>query len=66
MGVVTTLLVFSGWLRTDRGTVIRVGSLPCDGVRALRQNYYQENHSGVFYYGVTSHYGINTVLTNLI
>lgn len=27
-GVVTTLLFFSGWLRTDRGTVIRAGSFP--------------------------------------
>jgi len=30
-GEATTLLVFSGWLRTDRGTVILVGSLPCRG-----------------------------------
>lgn len=29
-GVVTTLLLFSGWLRTDSGTVIRAGSFPCD------------------------------------
>lgn len=28
-GVVTTLLLFRGWLRTDRGTVIRAGSFPC-------------------------------------
>lgn len=28
MGVVTTLLFFKGWLRTERGTVILVGSLP--------------------------------------
>lgn len=31
MGAVTTLLPFTGWLITDRGTVIRAGSLPaCD------------------------------------
>lgn len=29
-GVVTTLLLFSGWLRTESGTVIRVGSFPCN------------------------------------
>lgn len=29
-GVVTTLLLFSGWLRTDSGTVIRAGSFPCN------------------------------------
>lgn len=29
MGVVTTLLFFKGWLRTERGTVILVGSFPC-------------------------------------
>lgn len=28
MGAVTTLLPFMGWLMTDSGTVIRVGSLP--------------------------------------
>lgn len=28
MGVVTTLLLFSGWLRTERGTVIRAGNFP--------------------------------------
>lgn len=26
--MVTTLLLFSGWLRTERGTVIRAGSFP--------------------------------------
>lgn len=31
IGVVTTLLLFSGWLRTDRGTVIRAGSFPYCG-----------------------------------
>lgn len=29
-GVVTTLLLFSGWLRTESGTVIRAGSFPCN------------------------------------
>lgn len=29
IGVVTTLLLFSGWLRTERGTVIRAGNFPC-------------------------------------
>lgn len=29
-GVVTTLLLLSGWLRTDSGTVIRAGSFPCN------------------------------------
>lgn len=29
-GVVTTLLLFSGELRTESGTVIRVGSFPCN------------------------------------
>uniref|UniRef100_A0A2D4IQI6 Uncharacterized protein n=1 Tax=Micrurus lemniscatus lemniscatus TaxID=129467 RepID=A0A2D4IQI6_MICLE len=28
MGAVTTFLPFTGWLMTERGTVIRVGSLP--------------------------------------
>lgn len=28
MGAVTTLLPFIGWLITERGTVIRVGSFP--------------------------------------
>lgn len=28
MGAVTTLLPFIGWLITDSGTVIRVGSFP--------------------------------------
>lgn len=28
MGAVTMLLPFTGWLITDRGTVIRAGSLP--------------------------------------
>lgn len=28
IGVVTTLLLFSGWLRTERGTVIRAGNFP--------------------------------------
>lgn len=28
MGAVTTLLPFMGWLITERGTVIRVGSFP--------------------------------------
>lgn len=29
IGVVTTLLLFSGWLRTERGTVMRAGNFPC-------------------------------------
>lgn len=37
MGVVTTLLLFSGWLRTERGTVIRAGNLPCDDVKSLKK-----------------------------
>lgn len=32
IGVVTTLLLFSGWLRTERGTVIRAGNFPCNVV----------------------------------
>lgn len=28
IGVVTTLLLFSGWFRTERGTVIRAGNFP--------------------------------------
>lgn len=32
-GEVTTLLLFSGWLRTDSGTVIRAGSFPCNDHR---------------------------------
>lgn len=31
MGAVTTLLPFIGWLITERGTVIRVGSFPWRG-----------------------------------
>lgn len=31
IGVVITLLLFSGWLSTERGTVIRAGSLPWRG-----------------------------------
>lgn len=38
MGVVTTLLLFNGWLRTERGTVIRAGNLPCDDVKSLKKN----------------------------
>lgn len=33
IGVVTTLLLFSGWLRTESGTVIRAGNLPCNVVK---------------------------------
>lgn len=33
-GVVTTLLLFSGWLRTESGTVIRAGSFPYGVVKS--------------------------------
>lgn len=36
-GVVTTLLLFSGWLRTERGTVIRAGNLPCNNVNVIKE-----------------------------
>lgn len=36
MGVVTTLLLFSGWLRTDRGTVIRAGNFPYEVMKTQR------------------------------
>jgi len=31
IGVVTTLLFFRGWVRRERGTVIRAGSFPYSG-----------------------------------
>lgn len=34
---VTTLLLFSGWLRTESGTVIRAGSFPCNVVKVGTQ-----------------------------
>lgn len=33
IGVVTTLLLFSGWLSTERGTVIRAGNFPYSVVK---------------------------------
>lgn len=44
MGAVTTLLPFMGWLMTDSGTVIRVGSLP-----------YRETESGLWEGGGKDH-----------
>lgn len=45
MGAVTTLLPFMGWLMTDSGTVIRVGSLP-----------YREKESGLWKGGGKEHH----------
>lgn len=33
IGVVTTLLVFSGWFRTEMGTVILAGNFPYSDVK---------------------------------
>lgn len=41
MGAVTTLLPFTGWLITDRGTVIRAGSLPWRS-RRTREEFSRE------------------------
>ena len=41
IGVVTTLLLFSGWLRTERGTVIRAGSFPYNVVRVSTETCFR-------------------------